>query len=198
MDSQSQSSDTEESVMHDDEWSSAEETAWIEEICDWAEKCREATSSEGGWAPDAVNDEQMAAYAKEPSRPAPPPESWHKWRPRCLVSRTNPSFSTRPSSQWSGHTTWDVDCLDLALVLSREGVIWLPLRGSVCYDRIYGCYLDSCWWADSRTRTYQDLSVEDANHFVMTFEASWAVRGRSGELRGQLQGWRGLHRRRRG
>ncbi|KAF9232395.1 hypothetical protein BU15DRAFT_81308 [Melanogaster broomeanus] len=72
MDSQSQSSDTEESVMHDDEWSSAEETAWIEEICDWTEKCREATSSEGGWAPDAVNDEQMAAYAKEPSRPALP------------------------------------------------------------------------------------------------------------------------------
>ncbi|KAF9232398.1 hypothetical protein BU15DRAFT_81310 [Melanogaster broomeanus] len=70
---ESQSSDTEETVMHDDEWSSAEETAWIEEICDWTEKCREATSSEGGWAPDAVNDEQMAAYAKEPSAPAPPP-----------------------------------------------------------------------------------------------------------------------------
>ncbi|KAF9232394.1 hypothetical protein BU15DRAFT_81307 [Melanogaster broomeanus] len=31
---------------------------------------------------DAVNDDKMAAYAKEPSRPAPPPESWHKWRPR--------------------------------------------------------------------------------------------------------------------
>ncbi|KAF9236570.1 hypothetical protein BU15DRAFT_76892 [Melanogaster broomeanus] len=82
MDIQSQSSDTQESVMDDDEWGSSEETAWIEEICDWAEKCREATSSEAGWEPDAVNDDQMAAYAKEPSRPAPPPESWNKWRPR--------------------------------------------------------------------------------------------------------------------
>ncbi|KAF9232396.1 hypothetical protein BU15DRAFT_81309 [Melanogaster broomeanus] len=82
MDIQSQSSDTEDSVMDDDEWGSSEETAWIEEICDWAEKCREATSSEGGWESDAVNDDQMVAYAKEPSRSAPPPESWHKWRPR--------------------------------------------------------------------------------------------------------------------
>ncbi|KAF9233454.1 hypothetical protein BU15DRAFT_80114 [Melanogaster broomeanus] len=81
-DIQSQSSDTQDSVVYDDEWGSSEEAAWIEEIRDWAERCREATSSEGGWEPDAFNDDKMAAYAKEPSRPAPPPESWHKWRPR--------------------------------------------------------------------------------------------------------------------
>ena len=71
-----------------DGWSPSEHTAWVEEINNWAMKCCDAAASEGGWESNILNedDQVLVAYTKEKSRSAPPPDSWHKWRP-CWYRR---------------------------------------------------------------------------------------------------------------
>ncbi|KAN0088111.1 hypothetical protein V8E55_006732, partial [Tylopilus felleus] len=49
-------------------------------ISSWAEHCTEAASN-GGWE-EVFDDDQVAAYAKEPSSSVPLPETWHGWKPR--------------------------------------------------------------------------------------------------------------------
>ncbi|KAF9230041.1 hypothetical protein BU15DRAFT_69535, partial [Melanogaster broomeanus] len=70
MDIQSQSSDTEECVIDsNDEWGSPKKLPGL--------KRSVIGQKNAGRLPLL----KMAAYAKEPSRPAPSPESWRKWRP---------------------------------------------------------------------------------------------------------------------
>ncbi|KAF8139000.1 hypothetical protein EV363DRAFT_1523562 [Boletus edulis] len=69
------------STCSDDFWDSSEETSWMAEISSWAEGCIEAASNDG-WEPVLDDsDDQVAAYAKEPSCSVPPLDSWHSWQP---------------------------------------------------------------------------------------------------------------------
>ncbi|KIJ59998.1 hypothetical protein HYDPIDRAFT_190299 [Hydnomerulius pinastri MD-312] len=94
----------EDTIIEDDDWNPSEETAWMEEICGWAENCCNATSSKGGWESGVLNDDQVAAYAKESPRSAPLPESWDKWRPRWERREGQcPPFNTEKfsSNDWA-------------------------------------------------------------------------------------------------
>ncbi|KAH7884773.1 hypothetical protein F5I97DRAFT_1499981 [Phlebopus sp. FC_14] len=50
-------------------------------ISNWVEHCCSEATSEGGWETAILNG-VIAEYAKEPSRAAPPPESWKTWHHR--------------------------------------------------------------------------------------------------------------------
>ncbi|KAH7884846.1 hypothetical protein F5I97DRAFT_1509676 [Phlebopus sp. FC_14] len=65
----------------DEDGTSDDEVACRKKISNWAEHCCSEATSEGGWETAILND-VTAEYAKEPSRAAPPPESWKTWHHR--------------------------------------------------------------------------------------------------------------------
>ncbi|KAF8120301.1 hypothetical protein EV363DRAFT_1373016 [Boletus edulis] len=104
VESTSSTQSLEDAIMEDNDWNPSEETVWLEEICDWAENCRHAATSRGGWESGVLNDDQVATYAREPPHSAPLPESWHEWQPRwdrCEGQR--PPFNTAKfsSNDWA-------------------------------------------------------------------------------------------------
>lgn len=93
----------EDTIIEGYDWNPSEETAWLGEICDWAENCRHAAASKG-WESGVLNDDQVAAYAKEPPHSTPLPESWHKWQPRWdRCEGQCPPFNTEnfSSNDWA-------------------------------------------------------------------------------------------------
>ncbi|KAG8220319.1 hypothetical protein J3R82DRAFT_3523 [Butyriboletus roseoflavus] len=94
----------EDTVLENDDCNPSEETAWVEEICDWADNCHHAAASKGGWESGVLNDDQVAAYAREPPHSVPLPESWHRWQPRWdRCEGQCPPFNTKKfsSNDWA-------------------------------------------------------------------------------------------------
>jgi len=81
----------------------SEDTTWVERINDWTMKCCDAAASEGGWESSILNenDEVLAAYAKEKSRSAPPPDSWHRWQP--YWARRNGKYPPHNTAKFSSN-----------------------------------------------------------------------------------------------
>ncbi|KAL4063575.1 hypothetical protein V8B97DRAFT_1518617 [Scleroderma yunnanense] len=100
------SSDSLDTAVDADGWCPSENTVWVEEINNWTMKCCDAAVSEGGWESSILNedDQVLVAYTKEKPRSAPPPDSWHKWRP-CWYRREGryPSHNTAKfsSNDWA-------------------------------------------------------------------------------------------------
>ena len=102
-----------------DGWCPSEDTAWVEEINDWTMKCCNAAASEGGWESSILNedDQALVAYAKEKPRSAPPPDSWHKWRP-CWYRRNG--RSPRHNTAKFSSNDWALFEEDTALPVDLE------------------------------------------------------------------------------